>query len=71
MDDKPNFVFKRMLFAKSTQAYAAFGRGICHLMTVIQHIKLKLRHSLTFSDSDMDSENCGVMIRLSVSDVGK
>ena len=27
-DDKSNFVFKRMLFAKFTQAYAAFGRRI-------------------------------------------
>ena len=27
-----NFIFKRMLFAKFTQAHAAFGRGICHLL---------------------------------------
>ena len=26
-DDKSNFVFKSMLFAKFTQAHAAFGRG--------------------------------------------
>ena len=31
-DDKSNFVFKSMLFAKFTQAHAAFGRGICHLL---------------------------------------
>ena len=30
--DKSNFVFKRMLFVKSTQAHAAFGWGICHLL---------------------------------------
>ena len=26
-DDKSNFLFKRMLFAKYTQAHAAFSRG--------------------------------------------
>ena len=26
-NDKSNFFFKRMLFAKFTQAHAAFGRG--------------------------------------------
>ena len=31
-NDKSNFVFKRMLFAKFTQAHAAFGQGICHLL---------------------------------------
>ena len=31
-DDKSNFVFKRILFAKFTQAHAAFGRGICDLL---------------------------------------
>ena len=31
-NDKSNFVFKWMLFAKFTQAHAAFGRGICHLL---------------------------------------
>ena len=31
-DDKSNFAFKGMLFAKLTQAHAAFGRGICHLL---------------------------------------
>ena len=31
-DDKSNFVYKRMLFANFTQAHAAFGRGICHLL---------------------------------------
>ena len=31
-NDKSNFIFKRMLFAKFTQAHAAFGRGICHLL---------------------------------------
>ena len=31
-DDKSNFVFKSMLFAKFTQAHPAFGRGICHLL---------------------------------------
>ena len=30
-NDKFNFIFMRMLFAKFTQAHAAFGRGICHL----------------------------------------
>ena len=31
-DDKSNFVFKSMLFVKFTQAHAAFGPGICHLL---------------------------------------
>ena len=31
-DDKSNFVFKGMLFAKFTQAHATFSRGICHLL---------------------------------------
>ena len=31
-DDKSSFVFKSMLFAKFTQAHAAFGPGICHLL---------------------------------------
>ena len=31
-DDKSNFVFKRMLFAKFTPAHAAIGRGACHLL---------------------------------------
>ena len=31
-DDKSNFIFKKMLFAKFTQAHAAFGRGFCHLL---------------------------------------
>ena len=31
-NDKSNFIFKRMLFAKFTQDHAAFGRGICYLL---------------------------------------
>ena len=31
-NDKSNFIFKRMLFAKFTQAHAVFGRGIGHLL---------------------------------------
>ena len=31
-DDKSNFVIKSILFADFTQAQAAFGRGICHLL---------------------------------------
>ena len=31
-NDKSIFIFKRMLFAKFTQAHAAVGRGICHLL---------------------------------------
>ena len=27
-----NFIFKRMLYAKFTQAHAAYGRGIRHLL---------------------------------------
>ena len=30
--DKSNFDFKSMLFAKFTQAHAAFGREIFHLL---------------------------------------
>ena len=30
-NDKSNFIFKKMLFAKFTQVHAALGRGICHL----------------------------------------
>ena len=31
-NDKSEFIFKRMLFAKFTQAHAAFGRGIRHIL---------------------------------------